>query len=734
MMKPKPIHELAPGLTQSLTPEQWAKVDADRAKERAKKEASKPAVRVLSDKEMAALHGRGPLRNKYLLGTLPWQRSLRDANLCTGNLFKSFTDIQVSPAKGAGLALQRTYNSNDDRPGPFGIGWTHAYDIRMEEAQDDPVKDFDVDPNPDPAKAYKDTNFTNRADFFGHKHRYHRDADGLYTPPAYLFDELDSNYNKFLVGDPIVQASVNSDDQHSMDGTVKHFELIGNSRVCKSITDRYNNVTTLAYDPASIAVPLLQTVTDPSGRVLTFRWHDFQPNPGAGQDHAWRIVQVDGPQYSVVYTYGVDMNNLDTLYNLTSVTLDASTPTSTGEATGVIGGAAAHTPRTTTFTYGHTAYDQSVPGQVDTGEYGLLMSITDPQGQQANEPGGGHTVTYAYQTIHYKPYSSPNEFVAMPTNSIWIYSITEVAGYDTAASTPKLHAWYLAPYISTQPFFGSAANFMSVTFQDSDPYAQIGDNADPLLLQETLLVDTQLRALACTDDGDRGYFATSYDSSNNVTMTNDLVGLFSIMVGSNLYAEHSRTENFTYGPHGNQLTHWTNTDPADTTKYYNASQYFQKKSVTDANGRTTTFIVGDNQGVDPSGQAATSDGNKGSVLFVQDADYGKNGTPSFGRQFAYVYDTVGRKTSETDLNGVTTLYTYGGLTGDQVDATNAAGRPVGNLTQVTRDYDAAGTRLNLKTRMAYDVVGHVTESVDPKGNKSDFTYTNGARETCFRVK
>ena len=45
----------------------------------------------------------------------------------------------------------------------------------------------------------------------------------------------------------------------------------------------------------------LSTVTDPSGRTLKFYWHDFVPSPGVGQDHTYRIVQVDGPQYSVVY-------------------------------------------------------------------------------------------------------------------------------------------------------------------------------------------------------------------------------------------------------------------------------------------------------------------------------------------------------------------------------------------------------------------------------------------------
>jgi hypothetical protein len=59
--------------------------------------------------------------------TMPWHRSFRDANLCNGNLFKSFFDIQVSAAKGARLVMQRAYDSQDDRIGPFEQGWTHAY-------------------------------------------------------------------------------------------------------------------------------------------------------------------------------------------------------------------------------------------------------------------------------------------------------------------------------------------------------------------------------------------------------------------------------------------------------------------------------------------------------------------------------------------------------------------------------------------------------------------------------
>src|SRR5437016_13811529 len=126
---------------------------------------------------MKSLSGRG-YRNKYLAGTLPWQRDLRGANLCSGNLFKSFTDIQVPPARGAGLAFQRSYNSNDAREGPFGVGWTDAYDI------------FNTEDG---------NNKVSREDFFGGRHVYNRDADGLYSPPPYLYDDVYSDYNYFLV-------------------------------------------------------------------------------------------------------------------------------------------------------------------------------------------------------------------------------------------------------------------------------------------------------------------------------------------------------------------------------------------------------------------------------------------------------------------------------------------------------------------------------------------------------
>jgi hypothetical protein len=58
-------------------------------------------------------------------------------------------------------------------------------------------------------------------------------------------------------------------------------------------------------------VGLLNTVPDPSGRQLVFTW----TNLGTQQAPAYRVTSVQGPQYSVSYAYGTDLN-------LSSVTLD----------------------------------------------------------------------------------------------------------------------------------------------------------------------------------------------------------------------------------------------------------------------------------------------------------------------------------------------------------------------------------------------------------------------------
>lgn len=579
---------------QALPPEIRAAV------ERREREAAKhrPDVQELSGKEMDALRGAGPYRNRGFSGVLPWQRSLRDVNLCNGNLFKSFTDIQVSPARGAGLAFQRTYNSSDDRVGAFGIGWTHAYDIRIEEAGNNVVP---------------------RTDFFGGKHNYTRDADGLYSPPPYLFDELSSEYDNFLADGP---AKPLADERRGMDGTVKHFFINGSERSCDYIEDRHGNRTLLTYGLQvtlgdGSTKRLLTAVTDPSLRHLEISWTNL--NPGVPSNPAWRITQVRGPFdpvsgnpiYTVAYEYNPD-------FNLWKVRQD---PTGLNRIT----------------TYGYTSY----AGMSGT-ENGLLQSISDPLSQ---------TISYAYS-------------LAGLTNTLWVTGVTE-------PSTAGSHIWTIgAPYFSGGLFKVDVSSTAGVSF--------------------SLSFDSQLRKRMYFLAVGMALWQTEYDTANNVTRTIRM----STIAGPGMYAETIPVveQVMTYGPHGNVLTQRFTGHPGVTTHaYYNASKYFQKESVTDANGNVSRMDYFDN--ADPN------IGNRGELKWVRDARYGIT-----GKQFGYTYNQYGQKTSETNLRDVLTTFSFG----DQW----------GNLTQVVQDPGG----LNRTNSVVYDVAGRILSSTDPKGQQSSFQY------------
>ena len=476
-------------------------------------------------------------------------------------------------------------------------------------------------------------NVMDRTDFFGGRQKYHRDADGLYSPPLYLFDETDAEYDKFLVSGPIAPLA---DVEHGMGGTIKHFVTFAGSheRVCDFIQDRYGNTTNLVYTQATVGgqtVNLLQSVTDPSGRQILYTW----ANLGTAAQPAWRITQAQGPQYAVAYSYNAD-------FNLSAATLDA--------------GDASHLNRTTTF--GYTSYS----GQNGT-ESGLLSSVTDAL---------GHSVSYTYA-------------LSSITSTVWVKTITEPGSGGSIVWT-----------------IGTSVTYGSIPFGvTANSNAGVGIN---------VAVDTQLRKAFMSMN--YGYlFQTTYDSANNVTVLTNHPTAW--LPGQYITIQQSPSQVATYGPHGNVLTQSAFSDPTKpkvTTTYYNASQYFQKQSVTDLNGHTSAFIVGTNQGIDPTGVQATGNGNKGSVLYVQDAGYGVSTSPSYLKQFAYSYNSRGQKISETNLNGVVTQNSYG----DQW----------GNLTQVVQDphVNSGDSHLARTTSMSYDIAGFVLQTTDPMAQVSTFSY------------
>ena len=660
-----------------------------------------PAVRTLSLREMSMIRGAGdafaghPGRSMYYNGTMPWQKSFRDVNLCNGNLFKSFTDIQVAPARGAGLVLQRTYNSNDYRIGPFGRGWTHAYDIRMEES-------------PDPSTM----NTVDKTDFFGGKHKFSRDADGLYTPPSYLHSTLNSDYNETLTNGPV---SVNNDIEEGTDGTIKHYITYGNAnyRVCDYIQDKHFDSsrpydsqsnpmrtiltydTTDATDTDGSTIPLLSTVRDPSGRTLTFTWQNFDTtltNP------SWRIVEIQGPSYSVAYTYytnAADPNAGGELYNLKSVTLDPE-----GEN------------RVTSFTYTSTQYNSPITPGESGQENGLLASVRIQMPAEGSGGSQDQVTSYTYGLLP--------QFVLCPllpgevasyevTDTLWVTSVTEPSG--NAGNNGEM-CWNI----------GAESTLDDGTAWSG--YVGVRPQADPSKAYAGL--NTGVAVAVCVDDCghvshmdnigpmDVAWSATGrwfqYDGSNNLTgeqhcaFTNDY--------RSSTTADAWMPDYYQYNRIGSVSQHrfWTYDDissaypvQGEDHDYYDDCKYFHKKS--DTVWLNNTSFLKTNYDY---GSRDDLPGNRGNMMWVQDPN---------GGMFSYQYNaTTGQKVQETNANGVVTQYHYDD--------------PFGDLTSVVQDAGGAG-HLNRTTTMFYDLdgTGQVVQKIDPSGNKTNIEYNSLGQPT-----
>ena len=200
-------------------------------------------------------------------------------------------------------------------------------------------------------------------------------------------------------------------------------------------------------------------------------------------------------------------------------------------------------------------------------------------------------------------------------------------------------------------------------------------------------------------DPDGGIVSNVYDDQGRVTSQTDPMGRTTTLsyAGDN-YSVGGGTTTIT-DPNGNvetehyldgvltSLTKGTGTAAAATWTYAYDPTTLVRTSVTDPNGRTTTY---------------TDDAN-GNIL---------SETDPLGRTTTYTYNGFNEPTSVTDPSGVTTTYTY------DVD---------GNLTSTSRPL--LGTSQNQITTYTYANPAHpgqVTASTDPNGKATTYTYdTNG---------
>lgn len=152
-------------------------------------------------------------------------------NVTNGNMYLQQGDYALT-ASGPGINITRTYNSNSQRIGLFGRGWTTSYDESIN-AYDSNLARF----NQSDGRAI----YLARA----------AGASGALSP-------LEGDFHGSLV-----QNGGSSFTLTLNDGSVQQFNSAGK---LISLADRNGNQTTLAYDTSG----KLASATDPFGRVLSF--------------------------------------------------------------------------------------------------------------------------------------------------------------------------------------------------------------------------------------------------------------------------------------------------------------------------------------------------------------------------------------------------------------------------------------------------------------------------------
>jgi len=315
-----------------------------RAWQHARQQALKkpPDVRVLRKAEMLYLKGRG--RIPSLAGQAKWDVIDNGVNLRTRNYTYTATDLTLPGAIGIPVSVVRTWNANDDREGPFGIGWSWSLDVRQAaggliKRKASPSRTVPTQVNNGrnmniakieatsggPVVQVVQVDGVQCQDASGEQWIAWRDADGLYTPPPWDHNEYESTYttvtytrnNEEYMRDYALTTKVTTPD-----GTVYYYEAViqrddspvvldeaGNEvyaeQVLKWVEDRHGNKTEYEYvyidnvyhiyyrsdrsrGNAVVRKAFVKRIRNASGFTLTVDWN-FESGGGYEYDEQGRL-------------------------------------------------------------------------------------------------------------------------------------------------------------------------------------------------------------------------------------------------------------------------------------------------------------------------------------------------------------------------------------------------------------------------------------------------------------
>jgi RHS repeat-associated protein len=680
-------------------------------------------------------------------------------NTLTG-AFSHNTDIAIA-GRGPSPQFVRSANSNDTRDGPLGPGWTHSYNIRLNDPGDASGAIILVGPE-------------------GRSDRYTLAFDGSYTPPPAEYTRLAKN------ADGTYTATLK-------DQTVWTFSALGQ---LSRISDRFGNHSDLGYGTSG----LLNTVSDPAGRgSLTLSYNSSATRLVSVADWTGRTISfgydsstlsrlrtvADRENATMTYAYdgaSVHVSSVVDARGATALTnhydscrrvdwqADALGLTTGQHTTFGYGATDAQRGRiadgsgnlTTTTTYPSSSFDSYAPVVIDTYDMqGRLVKRTTRPSANADDAG---TETYGYDSS-----SNLNRVTDARNNSTGFCYDVDFTGNPTASPRGNLTRSIAPPAGGPNP---------EVSLARYDAHNNLTDTISPRGIHNGASVSCQNDLSGAIDTASPPLSGTSftYDASSA-----------KLLATSRRYNDPDlgtqvATTKYEYGDSFN-LGRITRTIPprgnagsspdysfATTFAYYGAtdSQAGLLHTATDALNSTTTYAY-DALGrkismLDPNGQTwqYTYD-NEDRLRLAKAPAPGASGAQLITEQR---YDAVGNRTVQIDSNGQVTTYAYDqrNQLQEQDESPSVWTDPnttptpkivtayrydnLGNLTRVTRaagdanneratDYTYDGrssirvevqypywpsTSGALTTQYGYDVAGNQTSVLDPLPQTTNFAF------------
>lgn len=651
-------------------------------------------------------------------------------NVSNGNMYLEQNDYQL-PSVGYGISVARTYNSDSQRVGLFGRGWSSTYDESIQ-AYDNSLVRLNQGEG--------------QAIYLGRP-----------VGSAVAFAPIIGDFHAQLT------QGGNSFTQTLQDGSVRQFSGAGK---LLSLADRNGNATMLAYG----ANGFLASVTDPFGRVLTLTTN--------GNGQVTRISDSIGT--IATYTYGAGRELLsvtyadnsafgftyDPNYRLTSVTdalnniVESHSYDNQGRAlTSERQGGVEHytldylgdTETDVTDALGRVtkySFDRSKGRNVTTRVEGMCncgggngsqvqtWTYDDQLNVTSKSDALGHVTAYAYDGNGNRlTQTDATGTVAFTYNGFgeMLSTTDQLNGVTTNTFDARGNLLTTTNALEKTTSFDYDGRGLLLNVTDArgkvgrfayDSYGNLITKTDALSHDTQFAYDARARLISTTNvlGHSTSFTYDGFGRLKQITQADGTtIGYEYDLAGRRTAMTDAKGNRSTYAYDGAYRL-VSQTDAANQTTSFGYDVMSNMTSVTDALTRVTNYLYDEfNRPVKITFPAATP----GATRLFETLNYDAAGnvtqrTDTAGRQTSYAFDEMNRVTSTTDAANQTTTFEY--------DALSRMRALVDALGQRYRfNYDAVGELRHVRRgttvmSFAYDAVGNRKKRTDYNGAITTYTY------------